>query len=197
MLVLQRIVLPTVNAAIITVALIYGMFLLIESAPLELSEHKSYKLDWVSIPEDPEVKPKEPKPTKPALVEDKPIVERVTFLPKLVTDSVHIPIDDIVIDRGPVGVYKSNQLTLAFSYPAVYPPSKLNRNIEGYVTVGFSVNPVGEVYDAYIIDSEPKGAFDKSALSAIAKFKYKPRYQNERAVSTQGQSYVFRYEIEK
>ena len=198
MLVLQRIVLPAVNALLITAALIYCMFLLIESAPLELSEHKSYKLDWVQAPEEiDEVKPISPTPTKPELVKEKPVVERINFEHDVfVSGAVHIPMEPVTLDPGEVGVYKSDQLTLAFLYPAVYPQTKLNRGIEGFVTVGFSVNQVGEVYDAHVIESEPKGAFDKAALTAIAKFKYKPRYENERAVSTEGQQYVFRFEIE-
>ena len=189
MLVLQRIVLPIVNAAIITVALIYCMFLLIESEPLELSKHKSYKLDWVSIPEEPEVEPIVTVIKKPQPIEDQPVIERVSTPIELdLKDSVHIPVEEVVIEPGPVNFYKSDQLTLSFAYPAVYPSSKLNRGIEGYVVVGFSVSPVGEVFDAYVIESEPQGAFDKSALKAIARFKYKPRYENQRAVSTEGQS---------
>ena len=57
-------------------------------------------------------------------------------------------------------------------------------------------NALGQVVDAFIIEAEPKGAFEKSALKAIAKFKYKPRYVEEKPVSTQGQSYIFRYTIE-
>jgi len=197
MLVLQRIVLPAVNALLITAALIYGMFLLIESAPLELSEHKSYKLDWVQVPEEVEdVIVLAPTPTKPEPVKEQPIIERFNFKHEaLVSSGVHIPMEPVTLDPGEIGVYKSDQLTLTFAYPAVYPASKLNRGIEGFVTVGFSVSPVGAVYDAYVIESEPKGAFDKAALKAIAQFKYKPRYENERAVSTEGQRYIFRFEI--
>ena len=198
MLVLKRVVLPAVNALLITAALIYGMFLLIESAPLELSEHKSYKLDWVQIPEDLIVTIKQDRPVKPKKPEQQPKVERTILHSKLdVSHSVKVPIIDVEIEHNPDLLYKSDQLTLAFGYPPVYPPSKLKRGIEGFVTVGFSVNPVGQVYDAFIIESEPKGAFDKAALTAIAKFKYKPRYENERAVNTEGQRYVFRFEIEK
>ena len=198
MLVLQRVVLPAINALLITAALIYGMFLLIESAPLELSEHKSYKLDWVQVPDDPVVKPKEDRPVKPKVLEQPPEVERTIIHSKLdVSNSVQIPIIEVEVERKQNLIYKSDQLTLAFGYPPVYPASKLKRGIEGFVTVGFSVNPVGQVYDAFIIESEPKGAFDKAALTAIAKFKYKPRYENERAVNTEGQRYVFRFEIEK
>ena len=56
---------------------------------------------------------------------------------------------------------------------------------------------MGDVFDPFVIESEPKGVFDKAALEAIAKFKYKPRYEDDRAVSTAGQRYIFKFELDK
>jgi len=197
--VLQRVVLPALNALLITTVLIYCMFLLIKSDSIELTEANVYRhLDWVHIPEDkaPEiVKSKIPKPEK---VLDAPVITRaLPTINKDFNDSVQIPVEEIIFDTPSISAYPQNQLTLVFAYPAKYPASKLARGIEGYASVGFSVSPVGEVFDAFVIDSEPKGAFERSALKAIEKFKYKPRYDNGIAVSTSGQSYIFRYEIDE
>jgi len=199
MIVLHRIVLPALNALLITLALIYCMFLLIKSDSLELSEPKSNRhLDWVHVPEDPEVIVKSTRTTKPKEVLLAPVIQRVAPVFNNESENlVSIPVAEIEFDTPEITVYEPNQLTLAFAYPAEYPLSKLNRGVEGFVSIGFSVSPVGEVYDAFVIEAEPKGAFEKSALKAIEKFKYKPRYENGRAVSTSGQSYVFRYEITK
>ena len=197
--VLQRVVLPALNALLITTLLIYCMFLLIKSDVPDLLEAKVYKhVDWVSIPDEPELVDKFDRPSEPEEPELPPEINRV--IPKEsfdVADSVLIPTEKIVFETPPIKVYQANQLTLVFAYPARYPVSQLNRDIEGFVNIGFSVNPVGEVYDAFVIESEPVGAFEKSALKAIEQFRYKPRYENGIAVSTTGQSYVFRYEIEK
>ena len=195
---MQRYVWPMVNALFITSALLYAMFLLIESPPLELSERKVYRdLDWIHGPEETPVKPIEDKPKDLPVVEVQPEIPRYTAkFEHKVDNQVGIPIFKIAPPENDDIIFQSNQLTLILGYPPVYPPNKLGQGIEGYAQVGFSVNALGHVYDEFIIDAQPKGAFEKSALKAIAKFKYKPRYVEDKPVSTEGQSYIFRYRIE-
>jgi protein TonB len=56
-----------------------------------------------------------------------------------------------------------------------YPQSAASRGIEGWVIVKFNVDEYGSVVDPEIIEAEPKGVFNRSALKAIKKFKYKPK----------------------
>ena len=55
-----------------------------------------------------------------------------------------------------------------------YPRIALERGIEGWVTVEFTVSEMGDVVDPVIIEAEPAGIFDRAALKAVARFKYKP-----------------------
>ena len=197
MIALNRFVLPVINAFVITGALIYAMFLLIESPQLELKKQQVYDLEWVQLPEDNDPIVKSIIPVKPKKIEPQPIIVRHTLDPEV---EVHVPtiqISQIPIDNGSLKIPKNNQLALSFGLPPVYSPRLINRGIEGYVVVGFSVNQVGDVFDPFVIESEPKGVFDKAALEAIAKFKYKPRYEDDRAVSTAGQRYIFKFELDK
>ena len=197
MIALNRFVLPVINAFVITGALIYAMFLLIESPQLELKKQQVYDLEWVQLPEDNDPIVKSIIPVKPKKIEPQPIIVRNTLDPEV---EVHVPtiqISQTPIDNGSLKIPKNNQLALSFGLPPVYSPRLINRGIEGYVVVGFSVNQVGDVFDPFVIESEPKGVFDKAALEAIAKFKYKPRYEDDRAVSTAGQRYIFKFELDK
>ena len=197
MIALNRFVLPVINAFVITGALIYAMFLLIESPQLELKKQQVYDLEWVQLPEDNDPIVKSIIPVKPKKIEPQPIIVRHTLDPEV---EVHVPtiqISQTPIDHGSLKIPKNNQLALSFGLPPVYSPRLINRGIEGYVVVGFSVNQVGDVFDPFVIESEPKGVFDKAALEAIAKFKYKPRYEDDRAVSTAGQRYIFKFELDK
>ena len=197
MIALNRFVLPVINAFVITGALIYAMFLLIESPQLELKKQQVYDLEWVQLPEDNDPIVKSIIPVKPKKIEPQPIIVRHTLDPEV---EVHVPtiqISQTPIDNGSLKIPKNNQLALSFGLPPVYSPRLINRGIEGYVVVGFSVNQVGDVFDPFVIESEPKGVFDKAALEAIAKFKYKPRYEDDRAVSTAGQRYIFKFELDK
>jgi len=57
----------------------------------------------------------------------------------------------------------------------VYPRRALERNVEGYVIVEFVVTKLGTVRDPVVIEANPAGYFERSAIDAALKFKYKPR----------------------
>ena len=82
-------------------------------------------------------------------------------------------------------------------YPPEYPPAALSREQQGYVVVVFKVNQDGSTFDAYVSESEPRGVFDRSALKAIAKFKYRPKMVNGVAQVAHNQRYLFRYDLEQ
>ena len=196
---LQRYLWSMVHALLITTALVYAMFLLIDTPELRLSKAEPYQhLDWIHIPYDPVLEPKKPKPIKPKAIAQAPVIERTTpnFVFKA-DEGIHLgsPRLKTTITKESI-TFNSNQLTLVFAYPPVYPASKLQRNIEGYAQIGFSVNEAGEVVDPFVIDSQPKGAFEKASLTAIVKFRYKPRIIDQKPVVAEGQSYVFTYKIE-
>ena len=68
----------------------------------------------------------------------------------------------------------------------VYPRRALSRGIEGYVIVEFIVTKQGTVRDPKVITAEPQSIFDRAALDAALKFKYKPRVVNGEAVEVAG-----------
>jgi protein TonB len=69
---------------------------------------------------------------------------------------------------------------------AVYPRRALQRGIEGYVVVGFTVTKQGTVRDPYVIEAQPESIFDQAAMEAVLKFKYKPRVVNGEPVEVEG-----------
>ena len=68
----------------------------------------------------------------------------------------------------------------------VYPRRALSRGIEGYVIVEFTVTKQGTVKDPQVIMAEPESLFDRAAMDAALKFKYKPRVVNGEAVEVAG-----------
>ena len=60
----------------------------------------------------------------------------------------------------------------------IYPRRALTRNIEGYVVVEFVVTASGSVRDPMVIVADPPGFFERAALNAVVKFRYKPRVVN-------------------
>ena len=68
----------------------------------------------------------------------------------------------------------------------VYPRRALSRGIEGYVIVEFTVTKQGTVRDPQVLKAEPESLFDRAAMDAALKFKYKPRVVNGEAVEVAG-----------
>ncbi len=62
--------------------------------------------------------------------------------------------------------------------PPRYPYRAKRKKTEGWVKVSFIITEQGRVHNAVVIDAQPKGVFDKAALQAILKWKFKPRITN-------------------
>jgi protein TonB len=56
----------------------------------------------------------------------------------------------------------------------VYPARALSRGLEGYVDLSFTVTTAGTVRDPVILFST-SSLFERAAVRAVLKFKYKPR----------------------
>ena len=92
--------------------------------------------------------------------------------------------------------------------PPAYPGFAVTRGIEGWVQVQFNVYGTGEVVAAEVIDGcaysqggegvcvdEWAGLFDENSIAAVNQFRFEPRVEDGRTVTTEGVQYVFRYEL--
>ncbi|MCC2606827.1 energy transducer TonB [Planctobacterium marinum] len=56
-----------------------------------------------------------------------------------------------------------------------YPATAARDGIEGWVVLSFSINQTGGVEDVEILDAEPKRVFNREAIRALRKWKYRPK----------------------
>ena len=79
-----------------------------------------------------------------------------------------------------------------------YPTSALQRGIEGWCLVSFTVDGLGNVIEDSItvVDAEPPGIFDRASIRAVARFKYQPRIVDGQGVEVQGRQYLFRFNLD-
>jgi protein TonB len=78
----------------------------------------------------------------------------------------------------------------------IYPQEAASRGIEGYVTVEFVVDEQGNVGNVLVIDSSHR-LFEKSAIQAAQRSRFRPRVVDGVAVATSGIRKRFRFELEE
>jgi protein TonB len=61
-----------------------------------------------------------------------------------------------------INAHATRPLSVAF------PAQALAQNITGFVVVEFTLKPDGRATDLRVVESQPAGVFDKSALSGVA-----------------------------
>lgn len=81
------------------------------------------------------------------------------------------------------------------AFPPQYPLTQARRGIEGYVIISLTVTADGQVADPYVMEAEPKDVFNRAALKAISKFKYKPRVVNGIALPVSNVRYKMTFEL--
>ena len=81
--------------------------------------------------------------------------------------------------------------------PPQYPPMALKQGIEGWVLVEFTIGTEGQVKNAKVVRSEPQGIFDSAALSAVQRFRFRPRLLGTQAVEVTGVQNRIRFRLER
>ena len=77
-----------------------------------------------------------------------------------------------------------------------YPREALVKGIEGWVELEFVINSDGTVADPVILGAMPAKIFNRSAMRAILRWKFKPRFVDGRAVSRRGRQ-IIEYKLEE
>ena len=95
------------------------------------------------------------------------------------TMAIAAPSLDAGVDLGGgpnlgVGASDSDSVPLV-RVPPQYPIRASERGIEGWVVLQFTITETGTVRNPSVVDSKPKRIFDRSAIQAIRKWKYRPR----------------------
>ncbi|MDE0444120.1 MAG: energy transducer TonB [Gammaproteobacteria bacterium] len=79
----------------------------------------------------------------------------------------------------------------------IYPRRALTRGIEGYVLVEFVVTETGSVRDPVVLFADPPGFFERAAVTAVLKFKYKPKVTGGKPVAVAGVRSRIVFEMEE
>ncbi len=196
----MRYVVGVALGAVVTFFLFLLMQALIHSDKSPFEEGVKGKLvDFVRLNEDEDlqIKLRKPKPPPPP---DEPPPDMPT--PEFDASNVSQGIDignvnvDVDVNVGGTGGFSSDGEYLPIVKVApVYPRRAQTRGIEGYVLLEFIVTKTGAVTNPVVIEAKPPGIFDRSAMNAALKFKYKPKVVNGEAVDVAGVRNLIKFEL--
>lgn len=199
----MRYVIALVVAAIVTFMLFLGMQSLIAGGEGAMSEPvKGNVLDFVRLKQEEVVQQKERKPKKPPKPKEPPPPMESPQTQSADPNAGNANFDfgasveaDVELAGGLALDSSDGEYLPIVKVAPVYPRRALSRGIEGYVIVEFIVTKQGTVRDPKVVKAEPESIFDRAAMDAALKFKYKPRVVNGEAVEVAGVQNKISFEI--
>ncbi|MDE0693305.1 MAG: energy transducer TonB [Gammaproteobacteria bacterium] len=155
-------------------------------------------VDFVRVQEDQDVQVKKRKPPPPPPVDEPPPSMPKPTLDSNVSVGMEIGLVDVDIDVDVSGTgYSSDGEYLPIVKVApIYPRRAQSRGIEGYVLLEFTVTTTGSVRDPSVIEAKPPGVFDRSAINAALKFKYKPKVVDGEPIEVAGVRNLITFQLE-
>lgn len=201
-----RLGLAAVVGVVVTVALFYLMQALIATGRSAITEDDVGALvDFVRVKQEQQVQTKDRKPKKPPPPDEPP--------PEVPPQNFNVAVDDsgfsmasadlsvgADIGGGGFGISDGEYLPIVKVQP-VYPRRALSRGMSGWVIVEFTVTEQGTVRDPIVVDNcahikgprseedcfdNPNSIFDRAAIQAAEKFKYKPKVIDGEPTATAG-----------
>ena len=161
---------------------------------------KGRVLDFVQVQEDQDViiKNRVIKPPPPP-DEPPPNMPKPTFDTD-VTVGVNIGAVDVNVDvdlSGTGGFSSDGEYLPIVKVLPIYPRRAQSRGISGYVLLQFVVTATGTVRDPVVIEAKPPGIFDRAAINAALKFKYKPKVVNGSPIEVAGVRNLIKFDLQE
>ncbi len=197
---LQRYAIGVVLGGMVTMALFFLMQALIKSDRSPFTDNVVGKIvDFVRLEEDEnlQLKTRKPKPPPPP-DEPPPDMPKPTFDQSTATMGIAIGSVNPNIDlnmQGTGGFSSDGEYLPIVKVAPVYPRRAQTRGIEGYVLLEFIVTETGAVRDPVVIEAQPPGIFDRAAMQAALKFKYKPKVVDGQPVEVAGVRNLIKFEL--
>jgi len=175
-------------ATLITFALFFLMQALIESGQKGLPDDVAGRnIEMVKVEREQNIQRKErverpPEQVKPPELE----------MPKVNSSAPSQTVFNFDLPRGRQTIQGSGIATGDGEYlpivkvNPIYPRRAQEQGIEGYVVVEYTVTTQGTTRDVTVVEADPRGYFEREAIKAAEKYKYKPRIINGEAVEVPG-----------
>ena len=200
----QRFIITTALAVAITFGLFWLMqFLISMKSGLYDDSKKGHVVEFVRLKKESELELKKRKlPQKKGREEEPPPPDiDLSSTPKPTQEAMAFaaPIGDfdLSLSGGPHlgGPPSDSDIIPLVRVLPQYPPRAASRGVEGWVIVQFTITAAGTVKDPVVIESYPSSIFDRAALRALRKWKYRAKIVDGVAVERTGVQVRQKFEL--
>jgi protein TonB len=176
--------------SVVTFLLFFLMQAVIATDEARLDEGAKGKLlDFVRLEDDQELQTKQRKPKPPPPPDEPPPdMPKPEFESSDISQGVDVGAVDVDVNLNVEGGGFSSDgeyLPIVKVNPQ-YPRRAQTRGIEGYVLLEYIVTKTGAVRDPVVIEAKPPGIFNRAAINAALKYKYKPKVVNGEPIDVAG-----------
>ncbi len=192
-----RLPIALIFAIIVSLALFYAMHFMINQGEEGINKAEDYSVvDFVRLKREAQTEIKKRViPKKPPLPKEPPpppqmsvAKEQNVSMPNLQMEVPRISSSGVTggpfmgIMGGGVTTEENAELIPLAVIAPIYPRKAALDGKEGWVKLEFTVTELGTVKDAKVLESKPRRIFDRAALKAILKWRFKPRVIDGKAV---------------
>ena len=152
-----------------------------------------------------EKKPEFEEPVKQPAISDKLVKQprvkpkHIAMAPSLAKEGVPINFGEDVVgltNGGSLGIINSDgQVSPKVRIEPRYPNDAAIKEIEGYVTLKFDITPDGRTTNIAIVESKPRGVFEKASKRAVRKWKYSPQQEEGKSVAVYNQVVTLNFNL--
>ena len=165
-----------------------GLIEFIRVKPRSFLDEKTRKL--------PEKKPKQMKPPKMKML------STALSKPQKINPQMDMPdIKSVLRSGGPAvgglgGANLGSEVTPLVRIEPQYPRKAAMQGIEGWVRLQFDIAPTGTIGGVQVLAAKPPNIFDRAAIKALRKWKYRPKVENGKPVEQKGLKVQLDFKLE-
>ncbi|MGY8986241.1 MAG: TonB family protein [Sphingomonadales bacterium] len=193
-----------IMASFVTFGLFFLMQFLVAMGNAEIKKDDGLKImDMVRVNREEDVQTRDRKVEKPPEVEAPPPDLNIPQTQSLKPGANSIAFGGASVDATANisgnafgGITDGEYLPIVKVAP-IYPRRAQERGISGEVLLEFTVTSLGTVEDVVVIEATPPGYFERSAINAAKKFKYKPKVVNGDPMAVAGVRNLITFQIEE
>lgn len=205
----MRTIISVLLAAIVTAGLLFLMSLFIKDEEVKVEkEPPRVSIDDVTIPKKkPEPTPEKLKPPQPPAIEPTPeksgeVIETNNTAAETETMAVFDPDINVALpgelgEMPDMDFTQESEAVPMFRTQPNYPIVAQQRGLEGWVLLKYDVDTSGALSNIDVLDSEPRRIFDKEAVRALKKWKFKPAMTNGQPIASVGQTVKIEFNMDQ